>query len=156
MKIKGKIYSSVLLIIACIVSYFLWSSMRSVEIIAVHHRESNFSDILVRHFPFTDKGKITWWLENKSRLEKEFNIPDVGPDGFFYITFWNFGDGYKEEGKYDRLCFDDMKTKINCIEKDAVFSVNTDREKRIFFTVYDGTYLMKKQGEIIKIKRQVR
>ncbi|AML59333.1 hypothetical protein AXX16_3642 [Serratia rubidaea] len=48
------------------------------------------------------------------------------------------------------MCFDDMDTKINCIEKDAVFSVNNDSRNRIHFTTYSGDdYLLKDNGEVV-------
>lgn len=93
-----------------------WWSLRSVEIVAVHHK-NEFSAVLVHHFPITDKGKIDWWIKNKDRLKNEYKIPNPASDGFFSITFWDFGDGYEEAGKYDRRCFDDMPTKKKCIEK---------------------------------------
>lgn len=131
-----------------VLSYFIWLSLRPVEIIAVHQRD-NYSDILVRSFPLTDKGKITWWLENQELLKNYHNIPEPDSHGLFTVNFWLFGEGYKEEGKYDRLCFNDMKTKVNCIEKDAVFSVNRDSQNRIHFTTYNGkNYLLKENGEI--------
>lgn len=128
----------VLLVMAgVLIGYAFWLLLRPVEIVAVH-QDDDFSAVLVKSFPLTDKGKISWWMKNKDRLKERYGVPKLAPDGNFYITFWLFGDGYKEEGKYDRLCFDDMDTKINCIEKDAVFSVNNDSRNRIHFTVYDG------------------
>lgn len=121
-----------------------------MDIVAIHHRSRGFSDILVRNFPFTDEGKINWWLENKKMLEKEYQTPKPDIDGSFYLTFWLFGEGYKEEGKYDRLCFKDMKPPINCIEKDRVFSVQTGRKGNLLFTVNDKIYRMKKNGEIVR------
>lgn len=41
---------------------------------------------------------------------EKYHITTPEKDGSFYLTFWLFGEGYKEEGKYDRLCFDDMQT----------------------------------------------
>ncbi|MGV3345411.1 DUF943 family protein [Enterobacteriaceae bacterium LUAb1] len=156
MRAKSKtIFCVLILTVGTLLGYLLWSSLRPVEIIAVHE-EDEFSDVLVKHFPFTDKGKINWWLNNKDMLKNKYHIPVPASDGLFSITFWDFGEGYKEEGKYDRRCFDDMKTTKNCIDKNAVFAVRNKRNNDIVFTVYDGTYLMKKQGEIIKIKRQVR
>ncbi|WP_016671583.1 DUF943 family protein, partial [Yersinia pestis] len=70
------------------------------------------------------------------------------------VIFWDFGDGYKEEGKYDRRCFDDMKTSKNCIDKNKVFSVENDRDKDILFSVYDGMYRLEKNGKIVKMKRE--
>lgn len=104
-----------------LLSYLLWISIRPVKIIAVHQRSSHFSDVLVKNFPVTDKGKIAWWLENKEMLKNKYKLPNSDSDGSFYITFWLFVDGYKKEGKYDRLCFTDMKKENNCIDKNAVF-----------------------------------
>jgi hypothetical protein len=38
--------------------YWFWLSLRPVEIVAIYHRSSGFSDVLVTSFPPTDKGKI--------------------------------------------------------------------------------------------------
>jgi len=132
--------------------YFLWLALHPVEIVAVHHRSSGFSAVLVKNFPLTDKGKINWWLENRKSIEEKYQIPTPDQDGSFYLTFWLFGEGYKEEGKYDRLCFKDMQPPINCIEKNRVFSVETGRNGNIIFTVGDEIYRMDKDGKIIKLK----
>ncbi|HDJ2770845.1 TPA: DUF943 family protein, partial [Serratia rubidaea] len=71
--------------------------------------------------------------------------------GNFSITFWLFGDGYKEEGKYDRRCFNDMKTNINCIEKDIVFSVSKSKNLGVVFIVDHGIYRIDKNGKITKL-----
>ena len=131
--------------------YFWWLASRPVKIIAVH-QEDNFSEILVKNFPFTDKGKINWWLKNKDSLKIKYNIPTPSSSGNFYVNFWDFGEGYKEQEKYDRRCFDDMNIVKNCIDKNAVFSVENNRKKEVFFTVYDGRYRMEKNGNIIKLK----
>jgi hypothetical protein len=150
MIVKNKLYIGILLPIIAILSYMLWLLNRPIEIVAVHQDE-NFSSVLVKNFPITDQGKINWWLENKEMLKDKYNIPKPASYGGFNITFWNFDEGYKED-EYDRLCFGDMKTDKNCIDKNAVFSVNNDSENRIILTVYDGTYLLKENGEIVKFK----
>jgi len=148
----------ILLILAVIITiltgYFSWLTLRPVEIVAIHHRSSGFSAVLVKNFPLTDKGKINWWLKNSKSIEKKYQIPTPDKDGSFYLTFWLFGEGYKAEGKYDRLCFKDMQSPINCIEKNRVFSVETGQRGNIFFTVKDAVYRMGKNGEIIKIKNE--
>ena len=128
---------------------FLWLSLRPVEIVAVHQR-NNFSDVLVKNFPFTDKGKIKWWLENQGMLKNRYGIPIPASNGYFDITFWLFGNGYKEEEKYDRLCFEDMKTEKNCIEKNSTFTVRNNDENVITFITYGGRYVMREDGKIIK------
>lgn len=150
-KIK-KILRTLFLAGCCLSGYFIWLSLRPVEVIAVHHRENSFTSVMVREYPFTDKGKISWWLENKDMLKKKYDIPKPDKDGFFEVIFWDFGEGYKETDGYDRLCFDDMKPPFNCIEKDKVFTVWNDRNKDIFFGVQDVKYNIKENGEMVKTK----
>lgn len=151
MKANRKKIMLALVITSCaLTGYFRWLASRPVEIIAVY-QEDNFSEVLVKSFPFTDKAKINWWLENKDSLKIKYNIPAPSASGNYYVNFWDFGDGYNEQGKYDRRCFDDMNTVKNCIDKNAVFSVENNRKKETLFTVYDGRYLMEKNGKIIKL-----
>ncbi|MCA4823531.1 MAG: DUF943 family protein [Serratia rubidaea] len=147
---KGKkvIYTLALAGMA-LLGYFSWCSLQPVEIIAIHQRES-YSDVLVKNFPFTDKGKINWWLDNKNNLKEKYGIPKPDSDGFFTIIFWDFGEGYKEAGKYDRMCFEDMKEKSNCIDKNKELTVKNDRHHDILFTVSSGMYRMKKSGDITR------
>ncbi|PWC12939.1 DUF943 family protein [Brenneria corticis] len=139
----------VLLCILAIVTG-IWLLSRTVKIIAVHQYSST-SDVIVQNFPLTDKGKINWWLKNADMLKKKYHIPNPAPYGAFSITFWDFDDGYKEEGKYDRLCFNDMQTKKNCIDKNAVFAVHNTSEGEIVFLTYDGVY-KQKGGEITPLR----
>ena len=129
--------------------FLIWLAYHPVKIIAVH-QEENFSEVLVKNFPITDAGKIKWWLKNKELLKNKYNIPRPGENGNFYINFWDFGEGYKKLGKYDRRCFADMKPPKNCIDKNAVFSVENGRDGSILFTVYNGTYRMEIGGEVTK------
>ncbi|AVJ19855.1 hypothetical protein CLM71_23260 [Serratia sp. MYb239] len=153
MRVKNKKTIAFLtLAVSVLLGYWLWLSLRPVEVVAVHDN-GNHSYVLVRSFPLTDKGKINWWLKNKDMLKAKYDIPKPSSSGYFTIIFWDFGDGYKEEGKYDRLCFDDMKTKVNCIEKDAVFSIDKSRNFGVTFTVYDGdNYRLGQNSDIIKVE----
>ena len=130
---------------------FLWLSLRPTEIIAVH-RDGSHSNVLVKSFPFTAKGKIEWWLENKEMLKSRYDIPKSDPDGYFTVNFWLFGDGYKEEGKYDRFCFSDMKTEKNCIEKELLFSIDKSKNFGISFTANNSYYRLKKNGKVVKFE----
>ncbi len=134
-----------------LMSYLLWLTCRPVEIIAVHKKD-NYSSVLVNNFPFTDRGRINWWQENKQMLKNRYGVPRPDTDGFFTVIFWDFGDGYKEEGKYDRLCFDDMNPPANCIEKNKVFTVNYGRNMGLYFTTNNKRYFINKDGNIIKMK----
>ncbi|MGD9426450.1 DUF943 family protein [Pantoea sp. NSTU24] len=152
MKANLKKIMLALAITSCALPGYFWLlPSRPVEIIAIH-QEGNFSEVLVKSFPLTDKEKINWWLENKDLLKMKYNIPAPSASGNFYVNFWDFREGYKEKGKYDRRCFDDMNTVKNCIDKNAVFSVENNRKKETLFTVYDGRYRMEKNGKITQLK----
>ncbi|SCC13005.1 DUF943 family protein [Kosakonia oryziphila] len=153
MRTKNKKTIALLTLTICVLlGYWLWLSLRPVDIVAVHEDGSNI-DILVKDFPITNKGKINWWLENKDILKEKYNIPKPEQDGYFVIIFWLFGEGYKKTDGYDRLCFDDMKTEINCIDKNRVFSISNSKNRGTIFTVSDGEYHIK-DGKIVKLKRE--
>ncbi|MCT4702508.1 DUF943 family protein [Enterobacteriaceae bacterium H20N1] len=155
MKAKSKKILLILLLFCCALSgYFLWLSLRPVEIVAVHE-DGNYSSVLVKNFPFTDKGKINWWLQNKDMLKMRYGIPKPASYGGYDITFWNFGSGYKKEDKYDRICFQDMTTDEKCIEKDAIFSVDKSTNSGTVFTVYNGdNYRLDKNDKVVKINEE--
>lgn len=136
-----------------LVGSFVWLSLCTVEIVAVYEND-NFSDVLVKDFPLTDRGKIDWWLNNKDMLKERYSIPKPASYGSFTITFWDFGSGYKEEGKYDRLCFDARKAKDNCIDKNAVFSVRQIKNDRTLLITYDGRYLLQDNGDVVNVERE--
>lgn len=153
---KAKINKSLcaLLVLACLLlSYVFLLSLHPVKIVAVHG-DGNYSYILVKNFPFTDKGKIIWWLKNRDMLKNIYGIPRSAIYGGYDVTFWDFGDGYKEEEKYDRLCFNDMPTEINCIDKKPLFTIRRFNYERELFITYEGRYQLKDNGEIIKVKRE--
>ncbi|WP_276973554.1 DUF943 family protein [Tatumella ptyseos] len=151
---EANMKKTLLIIVAAgtvLMSYLLWLTCRPVEIIAVHKKD-NYSSVLVNNFPFTDRGRINWWQENKQMLKNRYGVPRPDTDGFFTVIFWDFGDGYKEEGKYDRLCFDDMNPPANCIEKNKLFTVNYGRNMGLYFTTNNERYFINKDGNIIKMK----
>lgn len=149
MTVKYKKTLALLFLNACaLAAYGLWLMLRPVEIVAVH-KQGNHSSVLVKSFPPTEKGKINWWLQKKICLK--INITFLNQIKMV-ILLWYFGDGYKEEGKYDRRCFNDMTPPLNCIEKDKAFTVSTDRHNNVFFGVHDGKYYINDKGKMIKIK----
>lgn len=147
----GKYGLTLLWLLCVLIIYVYMLGGRRGEIIAVHQR-NNYSDILVKNFPATDKGRIQWWFENKDKLKTQYNIPQPASYGSFTVTFWLFGDGYQEEGKYDRLCFADMPTKKNCIDKNSLMMVRYAKNTGLSFRLDGGVYRIKGNGEMIKEK----
>ncbi|MTD42726.1 DUF943 family protein [Erwinia sp. CPCC 100877] len=150
MKVKKKKTLVLLFLAGCVLAgYWLWLSLRPVEIIGIHQRFDTTS-VLVNNFPLTNKGKINWWLKNKDMLKTKYNIPKPDPDGDYAVIFWDFGDGYKETDGYDRLCFDDMPPPVNCIEKEKELTIKNSKRFGVRFLVSDGYYQLKENGDVVK------
>jgi len=95
-----------------------WYYFQPTEVIDVHRlKDKNSFDIIVKHLPITDKGKIQWWDKNKLKFNKENNFY-LEPHDYrinFWISDYKVDRGTDQDS--DLLCFDDMKVKANCIEK---------------------------------------
>ncbi|AML56499.1 Enterobacterial putative membrane protein (DUF943) [Serratia rubidaea] len=52
------------------------------------------------------------------------------------------------------MCFEDMKEKKNCIDKNVLFIISNDRNNDMLFVGDNGTYRLNKNGEITKLKRK--
>ena len=149
MKHKKKLYGLFLFAGCALFSYLIWLSQHTVKIVAVH-QERHYSDVLVNNFPFTDKGKIDWWLENKGILKEKYDIHEPDSEGNYKVSFWGFGDGYVETDGYDRLCFDDMEPPLNCINKNSLMFVMNGRNTGLSFWVDGGIYRVNKNGKRVR------
>lgn len=114
-----------------------------------------YSIVLVENYPITDMGKIDWWLKNKAMLKAKYDTPQPETDGSYNVILWDFDEGYKEEGKYDRLCFDDMEPPKNCVDKNSLIIISYNKYKVTKFTVDDGVYVLQDNGLIVKSKRDL-
>lgn len=142
-----------LLVSMIVGGYLLWLWYRPVKVVAVH-QDGNYSDVLVKEYPFTDAGKIKWWLKNKAMLKQKYNIPRPGEDGRYHVMLWGFGDGYKEGDGYDSLCFEDMPPPVNCIDKNKLIMIGHNENSATKFTVSGGIYVLQDNGGVVKIKRK--
>uniref|UniRef100_UPI0023EFDF01 DUF943 family protein n=1 Tax=Tatumella ptyseos TaxID=82987 RepID=UPI0023EFDF01 len=50
---------------------------------------------------------------------------------------------YKETDGYDRLCFDDMKTETNCIDKNSLMMVVYSKNTGLYFRMNSGKYYLR-------------
>lgn len=153
MQIKNKVVIFTMsLLIFLLLTYLLWLCLRPVKIVDVHE-DGNFSHILVKNFPITDRGQINWWLKNKGMIKKRYNIPQPDSDGEFTVVIWDFGEGYKEQGdesKDDRFCFVDSHTPRNCIDKNKDFYVSFSKNTGINFITDSAIYRIDKSGKFVK------
>lgn len=152
MCLRNKKVFYMLSFIACILfTYILWLWSRPVEIVAIH-QNGNHTYIIVKNFPITDKGQVDWWLRNRDILKKRYNIPKPALSGDYTVIFWDYGDGYKEEGKYDRLCFGDLEPPKNCIDKNMILNVNYSKNYGASYITVKNSYYTDKNGHIVENK----
>lgn len=132
------------------VVWLLYLALSPTKIIAVHVSD-RAARILLEHPPLTRRTKILWWKQNVDMLRQQYNIPVIDADGYFYVSVWDFADGYKEEERKDRLCFDDMQPPRNCIEKQWVMTIQRSVSSgHTLFDIGDETYEMFPDGAIHK------
>lgn len=123
---------------------------RKSEIMAVD-RELNFANVAVKHFPLTDNGKVDWWRDHKQILKEKFSIPVPAKNGDWYISVWNYGDGFKAKPNgdirifnadtQDMLCFNNDDGK--CIDKDLLMRIEGNRDGSVDIQVGDKTIAVK-------------
>jgi len=135
------------LIIIAFTAFYLWRDNASVNVIAIHQNKYT-AEILVDRLPLTERSRIKWWVGNRKEIEGKYRIVSFENGGPDYITIYKFGDGYKKEGKEDRLCFDDMDTEANCIDKDILMTISRTREGLERFTFSDSSYVISGDGVI--------
>lgn len=135
------------LIIIAFTAFYLWRDNASVNVIAIHQNKYT-AEILVDRLPLTERSRIKWWVGNRKEIEGKYRIVSFENGGPDYITIYKFGDGYKKEGKEDRLCFDDMDTETNCIDKDILMTISRTREGLERFTFSDSSYVISGDGVI--------
>lgn len=130
-----------------------WWLSQPTQIVDTHKSE-NWSYVLVKNFPITDQGKISWWEDNKSILINKYNIPNPNDKGNFTIVVWDIGKGYREipdtDQGSDLFCFEDMKIKANCIEKKLVFKISHFDNDKTRFDSGNNSYLQSGAGSEIK------
>ncbi|WP_436876900.1 DUF943 family protein [Siccibacter turicensis] len=148
--VKPILCRDVLIILtAIVVLYSLFISLRPVEVVAVYH-DNNYIDVIVKHFPSDDMDKITWWLDHKKTLSSKGVIPSSSSLHHYSITFWDYGQGFKPKDD-DALCFAEIKSSVNCIDKKALLIVSNDNAGDVYFTVDNARYRLD-NSNIIKIE----
>jgi hypothetical protein len=142
-------------------AYFVWRGSQPVQIDAVH-KKGFHSDILVTHFPLTDRGRIEWWEENSARLMSEYGVPEPDEEGSFRVFFWAWDGVYRLDGSVygdsDLYCFEDKPEEARCIIKsDLPLQVSRSRDGRLTYYIGRGhrtVYSRKTEGgELVRRQR---
>jgi len=145
-----EIVTTLLVILLILLGWWLYLDNRTVNIIDAHYDKYSVS-VIVDHLPLTTHKKIAWWLNNQKSIRQKYNIPFKSDEGTLKVYIWAFGDGYMPREKYDRLCFDDMKKTNNCIEKNQLMNIDTNRQGEVIYNFDDDVYIQKENGELTQL-----
>ncbi|GLR07789.1 membrane protein [Mixta theicola] len=132
---------------------YLYLDNRHVNIISAHHDRYS-AEVLVDHLPITASSAINWWLENQSAILKKYHIPSGDAGGPTNFTVFAFGTGYRKEDANDMLCFDDMPSPENCIDKEILLTVGRNREGNTRFAFGNSAYIRYADGRITELKKE--
>ncbi|WP_034949379.1 DUF943 family protein [Erwinia oleae] len=132
-------------------SVCLWLDHRKVKVVAAFHGDYT-AQILVDNFPFSEKEKINWWIKNGAEIRKKYRFPANKVKGVEYITIFDFDEGYKELGKKDRLCFDEILPPKNCIDKNILMMIGPNLEGETVFKFDHSAWVVDKNGKLIETK----
>ncbi|MGK9435649.1 DUF943 family protein [Pantoea agglomerans] len=135
---------------------FYVSFFSSPKVLAIHGSEAN-KELLVKNIPFTDSDKIEWWDNN--------GVKTISSPETYNVSIWKF------DGKYQKLaprnsdvfpdhdtdyllCFDDMKTEENCIDKSTwIMEVTKTKDGYTYYRLDGESYYRKPFGELVKGER---
>ena len=124
-----------------------WTTPQIVDI----HQDGNYCDIVVRHFPIIDKGKVSWWIANKEAILKRCNII-IDPDKPYHVVVWAFGNGYIQDDDQDRMCFSDMNTVSNCITKNSLLIISNSKNLGTTIRSDYGIYRINADGSSTRLQ----
>ncbi|MDU4094821.1 MAG: DUF943 family protein [Pantoea sp.] len=111
-------YKSLTTILAAILLFIVYRSIQPVKIIGVHRPGETLAVVIVKNFPLTRHGKISWWENHQQQLQ-EMNGFINSPENhiiLFLQTEYKKDSGTDQDS--DLLCFKEMPDAANCVSKD--------------------------------------
>lgn len=140
-----------IIVLSVTVGACFYMNNKDVKVIDAHHNGWTAS-IMVDRLPNFQRESIEWWLNQKSAISAKYHFKADNPKGYLDYYIYAFGEGYQEEGKEDRLCFDEMNPPKNCIDKNLLMVVLKTREGNTQFRFDHGVYIQTSNGKIIRTK----
>lgn len=146
----------IFIVALAILLLFYVSFLSSPKVLAIHGPEAN-KELLVKNMPFTDSDKIEWWDNN--------GVKTISSPETYNVSIWKF------DGKYQKLaprnsgafpdhdtdyllCFDDMKTEENCIDKSTwIMEITKTKDGYTYYRLDGKSYYRKPSGELVKGER---
>ena len=153
MRIKKIIFFIVTL---AMLAFFYVSLFNSPKVLAIHGPETK-KDLLVENIPFSDSDKIKWWDNN--------GVKTISSSETYNVSVWKFDGKYqklasKNAGAFPDhdtdylLCFDDMKSDENCIDKSSwIMDITKTKDGYTYYRLDGESYYRKPSGELVKGER---
>ncbi len=150
MKIKKVIFFIAVLVIAI----FLYVNFFHAPRVLAIHGTDDIRKVLIKDVPFTDSEKIKWWERNSEKF--------VNKSQPYSVSFWRFDGKYlklapKDSGLFPDhdtdylLCFDDVKSDKNCIDKSNwIMEITKSKDGYTYYQLDGTSYYLKPSGELIK------
>ena len=132
------------------IGFYIYENNDSVKVVTVHH-DKYTAEILVDRLPASEKSRIKWWLHNKKIIMSHYGIRPFDSGGPDYITIYQFGRGYLPASKEDLLCFSDMRSEQNCIDKNILMTVSRTREGLERVSFKHAAYTVSRDGIITQV-----
>ncbi|MEN4523375.1 DUF943 family protein [Pantoea agglomerans] len=146
----------IFIVALAILLLFYVSFFSSPKVLAIHGPEAN-KELLVKNMPFTDSDKIEWWDNN--------GVKTISSPETYNVSIWKFDGKYQKLAPrnsgafpdYDTdylLCFDDMKTEENCIDKSTwIMEITKTKDGYTYYRLDGKSYYRKPSGELVKGER---
>jgi len=136
--------------VLCVVISACFLLFRKTEVIFLQHVEG-VTDIVVKKFPITKIGRISWWKDNKFVLKDKYGIPKRDKNGVYFIAIWDGSEGFKKIAEADNpswysfsgndlFCFDEIKSENRCVEHIILMKIISIKEGEVDYII-DGDYI---------------
>lgn len=141
-----------------IVLYFYVNFFHDTKVIAIHGTEETV-EVLIINAPLSDSEKIKWWDSNSDQI--------INKSQEYNVSLWRFNGKYqklqpKNSGLFPDhdidylLCFDDIKSDKNCIDKSNwIMDITRSKDGYTYYRLDGESYYRKPSGELIKGARFV-
>ena len=142
-----KVIYTLCILSVVILSGYLYIDNQPVKVIDI--KPDQYAPVvIVDRLPFSATAKIKWWNSESGEILKKYNLSvnNSLANKNFYI--YEFGEGYQEPGEKDRLCFPDIESPSNCLDKNILMIVRYRSNGLIQFDIGDDAYVSDDKGKI--------
>lgn len=130
--------------------WLAWLFLRTPQVI-----RADDSALYVKNLPLSEKGKVTWWRDNRAALQKQF--PRLVRPGNAMVMIMNFDrydrlpTGTRDGSIDDYTCFTDISTPENCIYHDMAMLIFIYPGKKTVYSFGEISYEETPDGTLKRV-----